>query len=120
MRGLIINRFTTGLASHSDRPAENVVAGNYIGTDAQARASHTTSSASPSPGRLETRDWRQNASECIISGNQNGITINGAAAPIPQHDRGTYIGANATGDGAIDGSGTAVSPWWFEHHHHRR
>jgi uncharacterized repeat protein (TIGR01451 family)/CSLREA domain-containing protein len=99
VRGLVITRFGDGVVLAF---ADNVVEGNFIGTDPTATTSLGNlsagirlSSSFPLTNRIGGPD---DASRNIISGNQTGITSSGSSTAIVQ---GNYVGTNASGDGAI-------------------
>ena len=99
VRGLVINRFgVNGIAVHSD---DNVIAGNFIGTDATGAAAlgngsqgiHVDTAVGNFIGGT-TPEARN-----VISGNGEGVEIRGVCdANIIQ---GNFIGTNAAGTGSL-------------------
>jgi CSLREA domain-containing protein len=109
VRGLAINRFSSSLTSTVRllTNGNNVIAGNFIGTD-------PTGAASSSNGTgifvSNSSDFNRiggitPADRNVISGNtQNGVRIQSSKANVV---RGNHIGTNATGTAAI-GNGVGV------------
>ncbi len=99
VRGLVINRFdVNGIAVHSD---DNVIAGNFIGTDASGTAALGNGSqgihVDTALGNLiggTTPEARN-----VISGNGEGLEIRGDCDDNVV--QGNFIGTNAAGTGSL-------------------
>ncbi len=125
IRGLVVNRFARGILIGSIAPggigsSNNVIAGNYIGTDVTG----TLDRGNAFQGVMITpRDAADNriggssaADRNVISGNgQQGVVIEGqgggpgANTVTSNRVWGNYIGTNASGTGALGNSHYGIS-----------
>lgn len=102
IRGLAINRFgMNGIQFHAEA-ANNVVEGNFIGTDVTGSVALGNGNSGVLIGQApnNTIGGTTTAARNVISGNSEGITIVDVAS-TSNTIMGNYIGTNAMGDAAI-------------------
>jgi titin len=106
---LVINRFT-GRGIHLANSRDNVVEGNFIGTDASGTLDLGNNVAGVVLGLNETRSrigGTSPAARNLISGNGSGVT--GEACGQSNQISGNLIGTDITGAQALANSGSGVS-----------
>ncbi len=103
VRGLVINRF--GSEGINLASGGNVIAGNFIGTDAAGNADlgNVFGGVRVSTGADNLIGGMTPAARNVISGNGDpgNVTVGGTGAPTGTIIRGNYIGTNAEGTAAV-------------------
>jgi uncharacterized repeat protein (TIGR01451 family) len=107
VRGLVINRFNgNGIAVNSNA---NIIEGNFIGTNATgtfALVNTLDGVLISGGGSTNTIGGTTPAARNLISGNRNGIMMNGAGTG--NQVRGNFIGTNVFGNSAVGNSQNGV------------
>ncbi len=113
LRGLVINRFTTGVIADSDR---NVIAGNFVGTDAAGVADlgNLLNGIVIVSGAGNLVGGASAAARNVVSGNvENNIVVGGfdtnfTPSPARTIIQGNYVGTNAAGTSRVESGGGQI------------
>jgi uncharacterized repeat protein (TIGR01451 family) len=108
VRGLVINRFSGGAGINLNTGNNNVIEGNYLGTNVAGTAALGNNQGISifSPSTNNTIGGSTGAARNLISGNGNrGISISDSGNFVLNN----YIGTNAAGTGAVGNGATGNS-----------